>query len=580
MKNFRSLFTTLALALFATAAFAQVKVGDNPTTIDASSVLEVESTTGGFLLPRMTEAQRDAIVSPATGLMIYNLTLSCPQVNDGTPAAPEWNCISGIDASTNGRGIVSSYGTPGCTAGSISGTMTEGVAVSGVTMTIYANVTQVGSYNITAGPVNGVTFSGSGTFAATGCQEIMLTATGTPTAAGSYDYSLNTTPSETVTATVAAAFDPSAITPGVGSLSGKTCFDIALSNNNTNGCAPLTSRTLTQADFTNPATHTQTYTFTPSGTVSNVRFYYINDVGDAVIAISGGDAGDNISTAVTATVNYNTNNNTLALGLTNSNAMTTRIFAVYNINATNNNNPADDRVLALTANVKDCLCGCGVKVSPTEYKQFLCHNLGAHTDVDPHDMAQADAWKLNGAYVQWGRRGPNITGDSRADWVTAGNTSNFAAAPTGSTAATANSGVISGWSATAAPDYAWRTAGGAKTADDPCPAGWRVPTRAEWIAVHSNNYVSRTTPWGGTSSTQYRNALHYGSVSTPKLLTLPAAGSRNFDGSITNRGFIGFYWMSTESLTNAGRLFFTNTDVSPLMSSNRLNGMSIRCIAE
>ncbi|TXB62717.1 fibrobacter succinogenes major paralogous domain-containing protein [Phaeodactylibacter luteus] len=210
MKNFRSLFTTLALALIATAATAQVKVGDNPTTIDASSVLEVESTTGGFLLPRMTEAQRDAIVSPATGLMVYNTTVPCLQVNDGTPASPEWNCISGImaapaEASTNGTGIVSAYGTPGCTAGSISGTMTEGEDASGTTMTIYANVTQVGTYDITAGPVNGVTFSGSGTFAATGCQEITLTATGTPTAAGNHDYSLNTTPGETVTATVAAA---------------------------------------------------------------------------------------------------------------------------------------------------------------------------------------------------------------------------------------------------------------------------------------------------------------------------------------------------------------------------------------
>ncbi|TXB62720.1 hypothetical protein [Phaeodactylibacter luteus] len=209
MKNFRSLFTTLALALFATAAFAQVKVGDNPTAIDASSVLEVESTTKGFLPPRMTEAQRDAIVSPAAGLMIYNLTAYCLQINDGTPAAPEWNCISGstaapAEASTNGTGIVSAYGAPGCTAGSISGTLTEGVDASGTTMTIYANVTQAGTYDITAGPVNGVTFSGSGTFAATGCQEITLTATGTPTAAGNYDYSLNTTPSETVSATVAA----------------------------------------------------------------------------------------------------------------------------------------------------------------------------------------------------------------------------------------------------------------------------------------------------------------------------------------------------------------------------------------
>ncbi len=37
----------------------------------ASAVLEVASTTKGFLFPRMTEAQRGAIGTPATGLMVY-----------------------------------------------------------------------------------------------------------------------------------------------------------------------------------------------------------------------------------------------------------------------------------------------------------------------------------------------------------------------------------------------------------------------------------------------------------------------------------------------------------------------------
>jgi hypothetical protein len=71
--------------------------------------------------------------------------------------------------------------------------MTAGVAVSGVTQTITATVTTVGTYSIST-TANGVTFAGSGTFSATGAQNIVLTATGTPTAAGSNSFTLNTTP--------------------------------------------------------------------------------------------------------------------------------------------------------------------------------------------------------------------------------------------------------------------------------------------------------------------------------------------------------------------------------------------------
>jgi len=50
-------------------AFAQV--GINTNTPEASSALDVTSTEGGILIPRLTETQRDAITSPATGLMIF-----------------------------------------------------------------------------------------------------------------------------------------------------------------------------------------------------------------------------------------------------------------------------------------------------------------------------------------------------------------------------------------------------------------------------------------------------------------------------------------------------------------------------
>ena len=51
---------------------------------DASAVIEARSTTKGFLPPRMTTTQRNAIASPATGLQVYDTTLNRPCFYDGT----------------------------------------------------------------------------------------------------------------------------------------------------------------------------------------------------------------------------------------------------------------------------------------------------------------------------------------------------------------------------------------------------------------------------------------------------------------------------------------------------------------
>lgn len=57
--------------LFVDDTSASVHIGGGATAPEASAVLEVNSTTKGFLFPRMTETQRLAIGTPATGLMVY-----------------------------------------------------------------------------------------------------------------------------------------------------------------------------------------------------------------------------------------------------------------------------------------------------------------------------------------------------------------------------------------------------------------------------------------------------------------------------------------------------------------------------
>jgi hypothetical protein len=46
------------------------------TTANASAILQADSTTRGFLPPRMTTAQKNLIAAPANGLVIYDTTLA------------------------------------------------------------------------------------------------------------------------------------------------------------------------------------------------------------------------------------------------------------------------------------------------------------------------------------------------------------------------------------------------------------------------------------------------------------------------------------------------------------------------
>lgn len=57
--------------LLATNAFSQSNAGIGTTTPHASALLEISGFTQGLLMPRVTNAQRNAIATPKTGLIIY-----------------------------------------------------------------------------------------------------------------------------------------------------------------------------------------------------------------------------------------------------------------------------------------------------------------------------------------------------------------------------------------------------------------------------------------------------------------------------------------------------------------------------
>lgn len=57
-------------------------IGTN--SVNASAAFQVNSTTKGILLPVMTTTQKNAISSPAEGLIVYDLTEHKPYVYNGT----------------------------------------------------------------------------------------------------------------------------------------------------------------------------------------------------------------------------------------------------------------------------------------------------------------------------------------------------------------------------------------------------------------------------------------------------------------------------------------------------------------
>ena len=81
MKHIFLLFSTFLGAQL----FAQ-NVGINATGAApaASAMLDVSSTNSGLLIPRMTTAQRTAIVAPATGLLVFDITVGSFYYWDGT----------------------------------------------------------------------------------------------------------------------------------------------------------------------------------------------------------------------------------------------------------------------------------------------------------------------------------------------------------------------------------------------------------------------------------------------------------------------------------------------------------------
>ena len=92
-------------------SWAQIAVNNDGTAPNSTAALDVKFTNRGFLPPRLSTVQRNAIVSPATGLTLYNTDLKCLEFYTGSengwysPCKAGWS-ISGNSGTTDGVNFI------------------------------------------------------------------------------------------------------------------------------------------------------------------------------------------------------------------------------------------------------------------------------------------------------------------------------------------------------------------------------------------------------------------------------------------------------------------------------------------
>ena len=133
----RILYFLFLLAMLTSHGYAQVKIGDNSTTVNPNSILELESTTKGLLLPRISNEQMQAMQNVPAGMLVYSNTdnvlyirtnstwVTLAQAANAASVTNPWSATGGAVYTTTGK-VGIGTNTPSSqlanTAGNIIGT--------------------------------------------------------------------------------------------------------------------------------------------------------------------------------------------------------------------------------------------------------------------------------------------------------------------------------------------------------------------------------------------------------------------------------------------------------------------------
>ncbi|RNA60480.1 hypothetical protein D1631_18475 [Chryseobacterium nematophagum] len=492
--------------------FTGGRIGMGTASPDPSGILDLSSTTLGFLPPRMTKVQMNAIAGAALGLQVYcidcfGIDKGCLMVNDSpNPTSPNWGALCSTNIPT---GVIDDLQ---CGNKTVSGALHAGIPVSGVSVIVpytggHSGTYFAGSFN-SSGAVTGLVANLPDGFIMDGNGTLPFNITGTPSGAGTASFNIT--------------------------IAGKSCtFTVDVDN----FTASVTSIECGNAVFS-PSTIIQGQPY--SGTLT--------------VPYTGGN-GASYSQQQFA---QNGLTFTLPQGtLANGNGS-----FVYNVTGT----PTSAITMNIPIQFGSISCNVSEEVTPIITvgmcmgngltKVWMAYNLGADTSLDPNPSVMTKG--LHGNYYQWGKKDPVATADTGA-------------------------GAISGWNTTSASNGSWNSGTEdtpVKTAIDPCPSGFRVPTRQEWVSIFNNSNKS-TIGTFVNDPTNFGSGIQFTCPGNGNKLTLPASGYRDAStGALTNRGSYGNYWSSTEVSTYAYNLPFDSSNVYPGNFTSRTNGFSVRCIAE
>lgn len=537
-------------------------VGVGTATPDASAIMELESTSKGFLPPRMTEAQMDAIVSPATGLIVYCLDCSepCLYVYDSSA----WKALCGggssssvtNDCNTNGfegtylTGMAftsdnkfsvtlenSSFSTAtisfATTDVSLSGTAASGITVSGVSpssVNLNSGDTALIEYSLSGTPANAGTLIANWTKLSLSCTKTKVIINGDAT------FSLP-------------------ITSNVLSLhhDGPPVVDIQGVVDN------ASNQIIVNVPYTNGIGIYEAYTSTAVAVTGEG-----GDTNNITISYPAGTFSSSGSIPVTVIVDGDGTHNVIKQAL-----VTTTTFA--NLDFQVNGNSEGNIFLDATSGIPDREYGDGVHdfiylpIVGEGGRTWLNNNLGAdyansnHASFDPTQQATAPDDRLAyGSLYQWGRASDGH--ELRSNYDTVGfyaettDVLSDSDTPGHSDFITTQGTVNDDWREPQNPNL-WQ---GENGINNPCPIGYRLPTATELDTEHSAT---------GNTADAFANVLKFS-----------ASGyvSMNYGalGAIDDNGYL---WSSSISDENS-RVFFYTPSTTSAVGLWRGAGFSVRCI--